>query len=185
MNLKNVPSGINIPNDIYVIIEIPYHSYPIKYEIDKETQNLFVDRFLPTAMLYPCNYGYINNTLSDDKDPLDVLIPIPYKLQYGCIIQCKPIGVLKMIDESGSDSKIIALPHNNISSEYQHINNINDISNSFKQQIIHFFQHYKDLEKNKWVKIIGFEDTQSAQQEIIKSIKNFLKTNNLNINDNI
>lgn len=180
MNLKHVISGVNIPHDIYVIIEIPYKSYPIKYEIDKKTQNLFVDRFIPTTMLYPCNYGYINKTLSEDGDPLDVLIPIPYKLQYSCVIQCKPIGILKMIDESGSDSKIIALPHDNISLEYQNINDIKDLTNNLKQKILHFFQHYKDLEQNKWVKIIGFENAHSAKKEIIQSIKQYLKKDNIN-----
>ncbi|CAL4318425.1 inorganic diphosphatase [Buchnera aphidicola] len=173
MNLKNLLSGKNIPHDIYVVIEIPYHSYPIKYEIDKKTQILFVDRFIPTAMLYPCNYGYINNTLSEDGDPLDVLIPIPYALQYNSVIQCKPIGILKMIDESGLDAKIIAVPHDNICQDYHDFKNITDLTNITKKKIIHFFQHYKDLEKNKWVKIIGFEDVNSAKIEIQKTIQRY------------
>jgi len=170
MNLKKIIPGKNIPNNIYVIIEIPYHSHPIKYEINKKTQVLFVDRLIPTAMLYPCNYGYINQTLSDDGDPLDVLVILPYPLQYKCVIECRPIGILKMLDESGLDNKIIAVPNNNISIEYNNINNISDISEILKKQILHFFQHYKDLEYKKWVKIIGFEDIQSAKQEIQKSI---------------
>ncbi|CAL4318546.1 inorganic diphosphatase [Buchnera aphidicola] len=173
MSVKNIKPGINIPNDIYVIIEIPYHSHPIKYETDKKTNALFVDRFIPTSMLYPCNYGYINQTLSEDGDPLDVLIPISYKLHYHSIIQCKPIGILKMIDESGEDSKIIAFPHHNICNEYKNINDISDISETLKQKIIHFFQHYKDLEKNKWVKILELEGSESAKKNIMKSYQKF------------
>lgn len=174
MNLQNIKSGENIPHDIYVIIEIPYQTHSIKYEINKKTQILFVDRFIPTSMFYPCNYGYINKTLSNDGDPLDVLIPIPYKLQHSSVIQCKPIGILKMIDESGEDSKIIAVPHDNISIDYKDIKDIQDLSINVKNKIIHFFQHYKDLEKNKWVKIIGFENAKSAKLEIKKCIKNFI-----------
>lgn len=177
MNLKYVPTGKNVPDDIYVIIEIPYQSHPIKYEIDKKTHNLFIDRFIPTAMLYPCNYGYINNTLSEDGDPIDVLVPIPYKLQSGCVIQCKPIGILKMTDESGIDAKIIALPHDNICTYYHNIQDIADFSKDYKKQIIHFFKHYKDLEKKKWVKIIGFENAQSAKLEITTSIQKYLQKN--------
>lgn len=175
MNLKYVPSGKNVPEDIYVIIEIPNNTHSIKYEINKNTQILFVDRLIPTAMTYPCNYGYINNTLSDDGDPLDVLIPISEPLQPGCVIQCKPIGMLKMIDESGVDNKIIALPNDNICINYQHINNIQNLPTFKKDRIIHFFKHYKDLEEKKWVKIIGFEDTQSAKKEIQKSIFQYSK----------
>ncbi|CAL4318424.1 Inorganic pyrophosphatase [Buchnera aphidicola (Pterocallis alni)] len=175
MNLKYIPSGKNIPEDIYVIIEIPNNTHSIKYEINKNTQILFVDRLIPTAMIYPCNYGYINNTLSDDGDPLDVLIPISESLQPGCVIQCKPIGILKMIDESGVDNKIIALPHNNICINYNNINDIHNLPTFQKDKIIHFFKHYKDLEKKKWVKIIGFEDVQSAKQEIQKSIYQYSK----------
>ncbi|QCI25866.1 inorganic diphosphatase [Buchnera aphidicola] len=174
MNLKNVPAGKNIPHDIYVIIEIPYQSYPIKYEIDKKTNNLFVDRFIPTAMFYPCNYGYINQTLSDDGDPLDVLIPVPYKLQFSCVIRCRPIGMLSMVDESGTDNKIIAVPHKKICSDYKNIQDIDDLSIDYKTQITHFFQHYKDLEKKKWVKIIGFENTKSAKSQITQSIEKYL-----------
>ncbi|CAL4318476.1 inorganic diphosphatase [Buchnera aphidicola] len=175
MNLKNIISGINIPNDIYVIIEIPLHSHSVKYEIDKKSEILFVDRFILTPMLYPCNYGYINQTISKDGDPLDVLIPIPYRLEPKCVIQCKPIGILKMVDESGEDAKIIAIPNEQIYPESKNILDIQDLSNHIKNQIVHFFKHYKDLEKNKWVKIIGFEDSKSAKKEINLSINRFKK----------
>lgn len=175
MNLKYIKSGKNIPNDIYVIIEIPLNTHSIKYEIDKKSEVLFVDRFILTPMLYPCNYGYINHTLSCDGDPLDVLVSTPYPLQSNCVIQCKPIGIFKMIDESGEDSKIIAVPHEKINPEYKNINNINDISNEIKKKITHFFQNYKDLEKDKWVKIIGFDDSNSAKKEILLSIERYSK----------
>ncbi|CAL4042071.1 Inorganic pyrophosphatase [Buchnera aphidicola (Phyllaphis fagi)] len=175
MNLKYVPSGNNIPNDIYVIIEIPLNSHSIKYEIKKKSEVLYVDRFIPTSMVYPCNYGYINHTLSNDGDPLDVLIPITYSLQPKCVIKCRPIGILKMIDESGEDSKIIAVPHEDICKDYNDIVDIHDLSNITKKKIIHFFEHYKDLENEKWIKIIGLENIESAKKEIMFSIKNALK----------
>ncbi|WP_343182578.1 inorganic diphosphatase [Buchnera aphidicola] len=173
MNFKNITPGENAPNDIYVIVEIPYHTNTIKYEINKKTQQLFVDRFIPTSMLYPCNYGYINKTLSEDGDPLDVIIPIPYPLQPTCIIQCQPIGILKMIDEAGADDKIIAMPHKNICEKYKNIQHIDQISEIIKLKITHFFQHYKDLEKNKWVKIIGFDNAQTAKLKILQSIQKY------------
>ncbi|ANZ22330.1 inorganic pyrophosphatase [Buchnera aphidicola (Diuraphis noxia)] len=169
MNFKKVIAGNDIPNDIYVIIEIPLNSSPIKYEIDKESGVLFVDRFISTPMFYPCNYGYINQTLSLDGDPLDVLVPSYYPIQSNCVIHCKPIGILKMCDESGSDDKIIAVPSSKICIEYEYINNISDISTLLKNQISHFFEHYKKLEKRKWVKIIGWGDCQDAKSEIIAS----------------
>ena len=144
MSINKVKAGDNIPNDIYVIIEIPSNSYPIKYEIDKKSGVLFVDRFIPTPMFYPCNYGYINQTLSLDNDPLDVLVPSPYPIQSNTVIHCRPIGILKMHDEAGHDAKIIAVPNVKICEEYKNINNISDISNLLKKQIVHFFQNYKN-----------------------------------------
>ncbi|MCW5197001.1 inorganic diphosphatase [Buchnera aphidicola] len=181
MNLKYVPTGVKVPNDIYVIIEIPLYSHPIKYEMDKKTETLYVDRFINTSMVYPCNYGYINNTLANDGDPLDVLIPIEYSLQPSCVIQCRPIGLLRMIDESGEDSKIIAIPHEKIHNDYKKIIDINDLPNLTKQKIVHFFTHYKDLEPGKWVKIIGLENAQSAQKEIMLSINQAVKNTVKNV----
>ncbi|BAP58305.1 inorganic diphosphatase [Candidatus Tachikawaea gelatinosa] len=173
MSFKTVSSGKNLPEDVYVIIEIPCNSDPIKYEIDKKTNVFFVDRFINTAMFYPCNYGYINNTLSLDGDPLDVLVPTPYPLRSSSVILCRPVGMLNMIDESGDDKKIIAVPHKTISQEYENIKNIEDVSKLLRLQIVHFFEHYKDLEKNKWVKIIGWSSIETAKEEIINSFKRF------------
>lgn len=152
MSLLNVPAGKDLPEDIYVVIEIPANADPIKYEIDKESGALFVDRFMSTAMFYPCNYGYINHTLSTDGDPVDVLVPTPYPLQPGSVIRCRPVGVLKMTDESGEDAKLVAVPHTKLSKEYDHINDVNDLPELLKAQITHFFEHYKDLEKASGLK---------------------------------
>ncbi len=157
MSLLNVPAGKDLPEDIYVVIEIPANADPIKYEIDKESGALFVDRFMSTAMFYPCNYGYINHTLSLDGDPVDVLVPTPYPLQPGSVIRCRPVGVLKMTDEAGEDAKLIAVPHTKLSKEYDHIKDVNDLPELLKAQIAHFFEHYKDLEKGKWVKVEGWK----------------------------
>ncbi|AHG60280.1 inorganic diphosphatase [Buchnera aphidicola] len=169
MNLDKIIAGDNIPNDIYVIIEIPSNSSPIKYEMDKKSGMLFVDRFISTPMFYPCNYGYINQTLSSDGDPLDALVPSYYPIQSNCVIHCKPIGMLKMHDESGEDAKIIAVPNSKICKEYETINDISDLSTLLKKQISHFFQNYKKLEKEKWVKIIGWGNQTDAKLEISTS----------------
>ncbi|QCI24193.1 inorganic diphosphatase [Buchnera aphidicola (Muscaphis stroyani)] len=175
MNLKNIAAGKNIPHDIYVIIEIPSNSSPVKYEIDKKSGMLFVDRFISTPMFYPCNYGYINNTLSLDGDPLDVLVPSPYPIQSNSIINCKPIGVLNMNDESGNDAKIIAVPVENICQEYKNINDISDMPELLKNQIFHFFKYYKKLDNSKWVKIIGWGNCKDAKLEIVSAYKRAIK----------
>ncbi|AFP85732.1 inorganic pyrophosphatase [secondary endosymbiont of Heteropsylla cubana] len=171
MNLNQVPSGKNLPEDIYVIIEIPANSDPVKYEVDKESNVLCVDRFMSTTMLYPCNYGYINQTLSLDGDPVDVLVPTPYPLYPGSVIRCRPIGALKMLDEAGDDTKIIAVPHTKLSKEYDHIKNIDDLSPLLCQKITHFFEHYKDLDVGRWVKLKGWENAKTAKSEIIRSFQ--------------
>lgn len=153
MSLLNVPAGKELPEDIYVVIEIPANADPIKYEVDKESGALFVDRFMSTAMFYPCNYGYINHTLSLDGDPVDVLVPTPYPLQPGAVIRCRPVGVLKMTDESGEDAKLVAVPHTKLSKEYDHIKDVNDLPELLKAQITHFFEHHKDLEKASGLKL--------------------------------
>ncbi|ALD15051.1 inorganic pyrophosphatase [Buchnera aphidicola (Aphis glycines)] len=173
MNYNTVIAGENIPNDIYAIIEIPSNSSPIKYEIDKNSGLLFVDRFISTPMFYPCNYGYINQTLSMDGDPLDVLVPSPYPIQSGSVIHCRPIGILKMQDESGDDCKIIAVPKSKICKEYQNVKSIEDISELLKKQIEHFFKYYKKIETGKWTKIIGWDNKKSAQLEISLSYNRF------------
>lgn len=171
MGLENVPAGKELPDDIYVVIEIPANSDPIKYEVDKESGALFVDRFMATAMFYPANYGYVNHTLSLDGDPVDVLVPTPYPLQPGSVIRCRPVGVLKMEDESGVDAKVIAVPHSKLSKEYDHIKDINDVPALLKAQIQHFFESYKALEAGKWVKVLGWEDVAAARQEILESFE--------------
>lgn len=170
MNLDRVGSGKNLPQDVNVIIEIPSHSDPVKYEVDKETGALFVDRFMNTAMFYPANYGYIPHTLSDDGDPVDVLVMSPYALISGSVVACRPVGMLKMTDESGEDAKVIAVPHDAM---YDDIKDIGDVSPRLLSQLAHFFEHYKDLENNKWVKIEGWVGKAEAEQEIIASVERF------------
>ncbi|MDT8311355.1 MAG: inorganic diphosphatase [Methylophaga sp.] len=170
MNLDRVSSGKNVPEDINVIIEIPSHSDPVKYEVDKETGALFVDRFMNTAMFYPCNYGYVPHTLSDDGDPVDVLVISPYALISGSVVQSRPVGMLKMSDESGEDAKVLAVPHDKM---YDDIKDIGDVSKLLLEQLAHFFEHYKDLEKNKWVKIDGWKGKADAMQEINDSVARF------------
>ncbi|QJC31018.1 inorganic diphosphatase [Enterobacteriaceae endosymbiont of Macroplea appendiculata] len=173
MNLNNIPAGNNIPHNINVIVEISINTNPVKYEINKKYGLLFVDRFISTTMIYPCNYGYINQTLSLDNDPLDVLIFTEHSILPSTVIECRPIGLLKMFDESGEDKKILAVPCNKISLIYQNIKNISDVPDIFKNKIVHFFQHYKDLEKNKWSKIDNWYDIDIAKKEIIVSINRF------------
>ena len=170
MNLDRVDSGKDIPNNVNVIIEIPAHSDPVKYEVDKDTGALMVDRFMATPMFYPCNYGYIPNTLSEDGDPLDVLVVTPYPLINGSVIKCRPVGVLKMEDESGIDAKLMAVPVDKLSALYQHVQEATDLPALLLQQIEHFFEHYKDLEKGKWVKVQGWANAAEAKAEIEKAV---------------
>lgn len=171
MGLELVPAGKELPDDIYVVIEIPANSDPIKYEVDKETGALFVDRFMATAMFYPANYGYVNHTLSSDGDPVDVLVPTPYPLQPGSVIRCRPVGVLKMTDEAGGDAKVVAVPHTKLSKEYDYIKDVGDLPALLKAQIQHFFESYKALEAGKWVKVEGWGDVNEARQEILESFE--------------
>ena len=171
MGLESVPAGKELPDDIYVVIEIPANSDPIKYEVDKETGTLFVDRFMATAMFYPANYGYVNNTLSSDGDPVDVLVPTPYPLQPGSVIRCRPVGVLKMTDEAGGDAKVVAVPDTKLSKEYDHIKDVGDLPELLKAQIKHFFESYKALEAGKWVKVEGWEGVDAARKEILDSFE--------------
>jgi inorganic pyrophosphatase len=173
MILDRVSSGKNVPNDINVIIEIPSHSDPVKYEVDKETGAMFVDRFMGTSMHYPCNYGYIPQTLSEDGDPADVLVVTPIPVISGSVIRCRPLGMLCMTDEAGKDAKIIAVPVDKLSSLYSDMNSVRDLPRSLLDSISHFFDHYKDLEPGKWVKIEGWVDTEEAKQEILDSIERY------------
>lgn len=171
MNLDKVTAGDKAPEEVNVIIEIPAKSKPVKYEVDKETGALFVDRFMATAMHYPANYGYIPNTLSEDGDPVDVLVLAPVPLNSGCVIKCRPIAVLKMTDESGVDAKILAVPADKLSIEYRHMKSAEDVPQHILLKISHFFEHYKDLEDGKWVKVEGWEGPDAAKAEIISSIQ--------------
>ncbi len=173
MILDRVSSGKNVPNDVNVIIEIPSHSDPVKYEVDKETGAMFVDRFMGTAMHYPCNYGYVPQTLSEDGDPVDVLVVTPIPVISGSVICVRPLGMLCMTDEAGRDSKIIAVPVDKLSSLYSDMNNVRDLPRSLLDSIAHFFDHYKDLEPGKWVKIDGWVDAEEAKQEILDSIERY------------
>ncbi len=173
MSFMKVQSGRDVPHDINVIIEIPAYSDPVKYEVDKETGALTVDRFMGTAMQYPTNYGYIPHSLSDDGDPVDVLVITPAPLLSGCVIRCRPIGVLKMIDEAGSDAKVLAVPVEKLTPCYKKVTTFEDISEDKLAKIAHFFQHYKDLEEGKWVKIEGWFGLDDAKREILESIARY------------
>lgn len=170
MSLTNVSQGAKCPDEINVIIEIPAHSDPVKYEVDKDSGALFVDRFLTAPMFYPCAYGFIPGTLSEDGDPLDVLVDTPYPVLSGCVIRSRPVGILKMEDESGIDAKLLAVPVQKIAPHYASINEIEDLPVNLVQQVEHFFRHYKELEKDKWVKIIGWGDSEEAKAEISKAL---------------
>ncbi|MBP7548511.1 MAG: inorganic diphosphatase [Corallincola sp.] len=173
MSVNLVPAGKAIPEDIYVIIEIPANADPIKYEVDKESGALFVDRFMATPMFYPANYGYVNQTLSLDGDPVDVLVPTPYPLQPGSVIRCRPVAVLKMTDEKGEDAKVVAVPHSKLTKAYDHIKDVGDLDELFKAQITHFFERYKELEAGKWVKVQGWGDVAEAKAEILSSFERY------------
>lgn len=173
MNLDRVTSGLNVPDDVNVIIEIPAHSDPVKYEVDKATGAMFVDRFMNTAMHYPCNYGYIPHTLSEDGDPVDVLVVTPVPLISGSVIRCRPIGVLKMVDEAGPDAKLLAVPVDKLCTLYRHVKTPEDMPPMLLSQIAHFFEHYKDLEPNKWVRVEGWTGPEEAKAEIISSVRRY------------
>ena len=175
MNFDNIAPGKDIPNDINVAIEIPANSSPIKYEIDKESHAVFVDRFMATPMFYPANYGYVPNTLSEDGDPLDVLVVTPYPVVPGSVIRCRPVGILNMSDEAGKDAKILAVPHSKLTTLYDNVQCYSDLPELLIKQIEHFFENYKDLEAGKWVKVDGWADAEAARQEVLKSVEAFKK----------
>lgn len=175
MGLEVISSGTNPPDEINVVIEIPKDSEPVKYEVDKESEVLFVDRILSTPMRYPCNYGYVPHTLCGDGDPADVLVLLPLPLMPGSVIKCRPVGVLKMSDEAGSDEKLVAVPTTKIFAGYSHINDINDVNGYWLDRIGHFFEHYKDLEKGKWVKLDGWGNADEAKQILRDAIERAAK----------
>jgi len=173
MILDRVSTGSNPPDEVNVVIEIPAHSDPVKYEVDKETGAMFVDRFMSTAMHYPCNYGYIPHTLSADGDPADVLVATPVPLISGSVIHCRPVALLRMTDESGDDAKILAVPVDKLCREWSDVQDLGDMSRQLLDQIAHFFEHYKDLDEGKWVRVEGWEGREAAKQEILDSIATF------------
>lgn len=171
MRFDQIPLGRNAPDDINVIVEVPIGGEPIKYEMDKDSGALFVDRFLYTPMRYPGNYGFVPHTLSEDGDPIDVLVCNTRPIMPGAVLNCRPIGVLVMEDDGGQDEKLIAVPSNKMTSRYVDVHSYNDIPTITREQIEHFFQHYKDLEPNKWVKISHWGDVTEAKQLLLEAIE--------------
>lgn len=170
MNVNKISIGKNAPENVNVIIEVPMNADPVKYEMDKDSGAILVDRFVATPMYYPCNYGFVPHTLSDDGDPCDVLVVSDYQIVPGAVIAAKPVGVLIMEDEKGMDEKILAVPAAKLNSVYENINSYKDLPEGLINRITHFFEHYKDLEKGKWVKIKGFEDADKAKRLIEEGI---------------
>jgi inorganic pyrophosphatase len=171
MRIDAISIGDNPPEDVNVIIEVPLGGQPIKYEMDKDSGTLFVDRFLYTCMRYPGNYGFVPHTLSLDGDPIDVLVCNTRAIAPGAVINCRPIGVLIMEDDKGQDEKIIAVPSRRLTQRYDRIKTYSDLPDITVQQIEHFFSHYKDLEPNKWVKIGSVEETDVAKKMIAEGIE--------------
>ena len=169
MSYNAITAGKDLPNDVYVVIEIPANHAPIKYEIDKDMDCLMVDRFMATPMFYPANYGYISDTLADDGDPLDVLVVTPYPVAPGSVIRARPVGVLNMEDEAGEDAKLVAVPHEKLTQLYNDVKDIDDVPQLLRDQIGHFFENYKDLEKGQWVKVKGWGNADDARQMILDS----------------
>ena len=170
MRLEAIPVGNNPPDDVNVVIEVGIGGEPIKYEMNKEAGTLFVDRFLHTPMRYPGNYGFVPHTLSDDGDPIDVLVANTRPIAPGAVINVRPVGVLKMEDESGGDEKIVAVPSPKLTKRYLHVQTYSDLPQITLDQIRHFFEHYKDLEPGKWVKVLGWGDAAEAQRMIMEAI---------------
>lgn len=171
MDIQKIPVGRNPPRDVNAVIEIPLGGFPVKYELDKESGVLFVDRFLHTAMFYPGNYGFIPHTLSGDGDPCDVLVVGQVPVVPGAVIRCRPVGALLMEDESGQDEKILAVPVDALHPFYTSVRSYEDLPTVFCEQIAHFFQHYKDLEKGKWSKIVRWVGTTEAESLISEAIE--------------
>ncbi len=173
MSLNAVPAGKDLPNDFNVIIEISANGKPIKYEVDKDSGEIFVDRFMGTSMCYPCNYGYINQTIAGDGDPVDVLVISPFDLPPGVVIRCRALGLLEMEDDGGQDSKILAVPVSKLTPIYDAYKTYEDVPEILRKRIAHFFEHYKDLEPGKWVKVKGWKGLEAAHQEILSGAKNY------------
>ncbi len=170
MGLDRVQAGKDLPNDFNVVIEIPMRSDPIKYEVDKDSGAIFVDRFMSTAMHYPCNYGYIPHTIADHGDPVDVLVMAQFPLPPGVVVRCRPIGMLAMEDEAGEDAKVLAVPVDKLTQMYRSVQAPRDLPQILLDQIAHFFEHYKDLEPGKFVKVKGWVGAEEAKKEIMTGV---------------
>jgi len=172
MSIEKLPPGKNPPDDVYVVIEIPMGGY-VKYELDKDTGLLFVDRILFTSMYYPFNYGFIPNTLEEDGDPVDVLVLGYEPVAPGSVIRVRPIGVLEMEDEEGEDAKVVAVPHSKVDARFDNIKDVSDLPQAVLDKVKHFFEHYKELEKGKWVKVKDWKSVEEAKKRIMKAIERF------------
>lgn len=170
MSLSKVAAGSKVPEEVNVVIEIPASAAPVKYEVDKVSGAVFVDRFMQTPMFYPCNYGYVPDTLAEDSDPLDVLVVTPFPLIPGTVIAARPVGVLRMTDEAGPDEKLIAVPPDRMTREYESVESPDDLAGGLKARVEHFFGHYKDLEPGKWVKLEGWGDAEEAKGLIMAAL---------------
>ena len=173
MSIHDVTAGKRVPQEFNVIIEIPMAADPIKYEVDKQSGALFVDRFMTTSMHYPANYGYVPMTIADDDDPVDVLVHTPFPLLPGVVVRCRALGVLRMDDEAGGDAKLLAVPSDDICPLFTNWQDIGDVPEMRLKQIQHFFEHYKDLEAGKWVRVIGWAGVDLAHAEIMNGIKRY------------
>lgn len=176
VRIEHIPIGTNPPDDVNVIIEVPVGGEPIKYELDKSSGTLFVDRFLYTPMRYPGNYGFIPHTLSEDGDAIDVLVCNTRVIVPGAVINCRPIGVLVMEDEAGNDEKILAVPSSHVSRRYDGIKEVDQLPEITRDQIQHFFTHYKDLEPDKWARIDHWGDSAEARDMIMSAVERSLAT---------
>ena len=170
MGFDQVKAGKDVPNDINVIIEISAQGDPIKFEVDKDSGAVFVDRFMGTSMRYPINYGYVPHTIAGDGDPVDVLVVTPFPLMPGVVIRCRPVGVLKMEDDGGVDAKVVAVPVSKLTPLYDKVQTTDDLPELLMKQTVHFFEHYKDLEPGKWVKVQGWGTVEEAKQEIVNGL---------------
>jgi inorganic pyrophosphatase len=173
MSLREVGPGAKAPHEINVVLEIPANTGPVKYEVDKKSGAVFVDRFMATSMFYPCNYGYVPDSLADDGDPLDVMVVTPHPLIAGTVITCRAVGVLEMEDEAGDDAKIVAVPISRVTRVYDRVHAAADLPEGLVHTIEHFFAHYKDLEPGKWVRVSGWGDAAAARDYIDKAVKRF------------
>lgn len=173
MSLREVGPGAKAPHEINVVIEIPANTGPVKYEVDKKSGAVFVDRFMATSMFYPCNYGYVPDSLADDGDPLDVMVVTPHPLIAGTVITCRAVGVLEMEDEAGDDAKIVAVPISRVTRIYDRVHSAADLPEGLVHTIEHFFAHYKDLESGKWVRVDGWGDEAATRAYIDKALQRF------------